>query len=303
VTVANSAKKKKNGIHPMEKHPYLEFFVLVVAWPVGLGFNFWKFIFGQVHGAPLFLLAVLLVMFMFIGLNQVSDLVVNRRQDYFEKKGKILQSRIIHDIIARKSLYFIVPPLVLLVIISATQQDRFLDNTLKNYGGEGLIFLLQASLGVMLIMDFTYIWPSIVLSEYKFSLARACILIISEKNLDRVSSLKYLLLALNSYNAYMQKTINLQIRDMDKIYDKVCRFTPNQTDNLVKSFCSHLDKDQMGILLALSDRFTDPSGSDQFLVRKLFGEKIKNLIGVIIPIVTIIVTLIGLILKAKSGQW
>jgi hypothetical protein len=88
-------------------------------------------------------------------------------------------------------------------------------------------------------------------------------------------------------------------RGLDKIYDKICRYDTLQRNNCLSSLYSHIHEDRLGMLSVLSDKFVDFSEPNQFLVRKFFGEELKNTVGILIPIVTIVVTIVGLKIEVR----
>jgi hypothetical protein len=107
-------------------------------------------------------------------------------------------------------------------------------------------------------------------------------------------------MGLSAYkNNFLQKNLGLNIKDLDKIYNKISCYSFNKRKHTVEKICTAFDSgDSLLPLEVLSSEFLKDPAIEQFLTSQKPSDKIKKMSDLIIPIITLIVSLIGVAIKA-----
>jgi hypothetical protein len=95
-------------------------------------------------------------------------------------------------------LYIILPPLILLIIL--TSLDLLLSGDSLEIVGTWFVVVIQLSLGLMLIMIIMNMIVAMVVKDYKFHLTKACMKVTIQKpDKNEIDTTNYIILGLNSY--------------------------------------------------------------------------------------------------------
>jgi hypothetical protein len=192
---------------------------------------------------------------------------------------------------AKTTLYLAVPALVILMVITGV---LFTIHIKELY-----ILNLIASLLISFCIT-AFIWLSVqnLKKEFRFRFARECIEL-STRESDEVKKMRYFKMGIDSYNKFLKRCLNLQISDVNTIFSKIiaCSSIENDSSSLLDSFIININNNKLEPLKCLSKRFFEQS-IEKLLIEQPLKEKIKNLTVFIIPIITVIISLFGLLMKS-----
>lgn len=135
----------------------------------------------------------------------------------------------------------------------------------------------------------------------KFNLyyAKGCFKIVSKETADEVERAKYFAIGLTWYNRFLKKNINLQINDVMKIYSKIITHSPLDTNKALISISQSFDsEDGLKPLRYLSAFFPDTEVG-QILTKETLRMRIKESSDLVIPIITVIITVITTFILKK----
>lgn len=132
--------------------------------------------------------------------------------------------------------------------------------------------------------------------EFRFYLARGYIRISSEKqsNFDRI---KYLFLALDSYNKFLIRKTKFGIKNIDKIFSDIMHTDVRKNDEMIKSINEHLSGQGMdlGIYLSKIYKVTD---TEQFFIRESLLQKLKTVATFLAATIPIVISIIQLFARS-----
>jgi hypothetical protein len=178
--------------------------------------------------------------------------------------------------------------------------SNFIGNDEINIFKDSIIFL-QLFFTIILMLSIISIFPSLFLTDFKLSIAKQYCNIALKKN-DEIEKAKYILYSLNWYNYYLRKTLDLQIKNKDKLLDNII-MNLNEKTNLLENINDALNKNELELIKILIQENSKNSTSNEentkepFLTKFTYADKIKGLSNFIIPITTVAISIIGLILK------
>lgn len=154
-----------------------------------------------------------------------------------------------------------------------------------------IIYYLRFYLFIIVLGAFLKLLFALAKPEFRLYFARGCFKIIRGKQ-NEADKMKYLIKGMNSYNKYIKRRVNLQMNELTKIYSKIGSTSPDERGKIIDSLSASFEKgsdnlEPMRILLPFS-KLTE----EEFLVEQRAREKIKDLYTLLLPVITITVTLI-----------
>jgi hypothetical protein len=128
-------------------------------------------------------------------------------------------------------------------------------------------------------------------AEFRLYFAIGCFRI-SQRRKDEGGKMRYLIKGLNSYNKYLKRCMNLQMEDLTKIYSKISSAPQEERKKIIESLSDFLERgnntlEPVRYLLTISK-----VPEEEFLIEQPLKQKIKEGYTLLIPVFTIIVTLI-----------
>jgi hypothetical protein len=134
--------------------------------------------------------------------------------------------------------------------------------------------------------------------EFNYYFAKACFKIILEKE-DAVEKIRYLILGISYYDKFLRKNLRTRIRDVEEIYSRLLSDPTLDRDKTTQLITEAFESDdKLKAIACLSSILTDVK-KEQFLVKAQFGQGLKNLLSIIMPILgTVLVAIIGYFTKA-----
>lgn len=176
--------------------------------------------------------------------------------------------------------------------------NTLLNPAILNTAGTGqevlplhIIYYLRFYLFIIVVGAFLKILFAIAKPEFRLYFAIGCFRIIQRKR-DEVVKMRYLIGGLNSYNKYLKRCMNLQMNDLTKIYSKISSAPKEERAKIIESLSDFLERgnntlEPVKYLLTISK-----IPEEEFLTEQQFKQKIKEGYTLLIPVFTIIVTLI-----------
>jgi hypothetical protein len=101
----------------------------------------------------------------------------------------------------------------------------------------------------------------------------------------------FLIMGLNSYNSYLRRYMNLQIKDIKKIYSKLATLSDQEKDASIAKIIGSFDSGDTLEPLRYLTQFKDPE-SDVFLVEEPIFDKIKTQVTYAIGVIPVVLTII-----------
>lgn len=126
-------------------------------------------------------------------------------------------------------------------------------------------------------------------NEFRLYYAKGCCGIISKKE-DKFEKIKYLSLALDSYNHYLRKNTKFQIRDIRRFKAKIIASTAKEEEEIIDSICKSLESDRLELARYIADSLKVPS--QELLINEPLSQKLKVsglILATAIPIVISII--------------
>jgi hypothetical protein len=219
---------------------------------------------------------------------------------YFMTRG--FQSAVTEFELVKKILYVAVPLLIFFAAINLIQIviDPFLHvkgiilpviNTEVFQGARMMIFL--AVLAGILKMVF-----ALTRRKFRLYFAKGC-LELMKKSKDEVEKMRYFTMALNSYDSYLKRNIDLQFNDVKQIIAKIAILPAkekNETMEIVgKGFDSNDTLEPVRYLATFFEQ-----KEQELLVEEPIQKKIKNQLTYAIGIVPVIITIAEFVIKNKG---
>ena len=127
---------------------------------------------------------------------------------------------------------------------------------------------------------------------FKLYLARGCFRIVSNKSSDEIDKAKYFMRGLIWYNRFLKNTINLQINNIDKICENMLIKSSLDYNATLLSIAKSFEDEKGFKPLRLISHLLPNAKGEKILTKELLRTKIQDASDLIIPIVTIIITII-----------
>ena len=159
----------------------------------------------------------------------------------------------------------------------------------------------QMLLTIVLAFSFLTLLPALFLTEFKISFARVCCKVALKKE-DELERAKYILLSLNWYNYYLRNSLDLQLNEKDKLFDNII-MKINENSYIIQDIDYALNKNKLELLKLLkllSENIysNDKEKTKEYLLTEFtYADKIRGLSNLIIPLITVAISVISLVLK------
>jgi hypothetical protein len=134
--------------------------------------------------------------------------------------------------------------------------------------------------------------------DFGFYLARAYFAVSSQKE-DSVKKFKYLRLALDTYNKFLERNLKLKIKDIMRIYSKIMSASTDQKIKMRESIAKAFqEEDKLELARQLSE-ISSLLDEEEFLVkeRTILSQQLKDILTIIIPA---IISIVGFIIAMLS---
>lgn len=132
--------------------------------------------------------------------------------------------------------------------------------------------------------------------DFGFYLSRAYFMVSSQKE-DGVEKFRYLTLALDTYNRFLERNLNLKIKDIMRIYSLIMSASVEQKIKIRESIGKALENDRLELARQLAEISKLPD-EEEFLKRErtLLNQRLKDILTIIIPAMISVVGFITAIL-------
>ena len=157
---------------------------------------------------------------------------------------------------------------------------------------------IQIYLMITIFFSFVYLISYILIKEHRLLFAKECIKIGLKKN-DQIEKTYYIIQSIKWYNEYIKNSLNIQLNNINRLFDKIVIETQNQEKLLIDMDNAMRDNNKLGnikILNAIYTKFVLPGTNfEPFIIEYTYLDKIKGFSNFIIPIIAIIISIIGVI--------
>jgi len=136
--------------------------------------------------------------------------------------------------------------------------------------------------------------------DFIYYFSKGCSMIISTTD-DESKKLAYLDLLLNSYNKYLEKTIKIKIKDIDKIYQNIIfLYLSEGKDSILLSIQKNVEKDNLSLFRFISTYILKDLSIDQILInpsfKELFIKRLRQTASILIVAIPLIISIISVYL-------
>lgn len=150
---------------------------------------------------------------------------------------------------------------------------------------------------IIVFEGYLRILPLLAVKRFNFYYAKTLVGIsLYGQKEDEVKRIKHLLVGIDSYRKYLRNRLGLDI-DSAKVYPKITTLVPEERNELIKSMHDAFseDADKLKPIVCLTTFLNIPS--TETLVKEHARDKIKQLSLLLIPIITVIISVFNLILR------
>ena len=174
-----------------------------------------------------------------------------------------------------------------------------LDGYIKFISSDSFGFPIRSMLTFIIIFEvYLRVLPSLAVKRFNFYYAKALVAnSLYEQKENEVKKIKHLLLGLDSYRKYLRNRLNLDINS-PKVYPKITALVSEDRNALIKSMYEAFseDTDKLKPVICLTTLLNIPA--EEILVKEHARDKIKQYSLLLIPIITVIISVFNLVLRS-----
>jgi hypothetical protein len=194
-----------------------------------------------------------------------------------------------------------VSALIILIIMEGTKS--YLQIPITEFNNDVLNALVTLASDIMYGAQFffitftleslSYLFLSFSKNEFKYEFARKSAELSERSSVDETERTKYILIAIRWYDNYIRGLLHIHIKNKDRTINKIIKLLhyDNQILNEISSDLKQ-DYDKLKLMKSLEYKFRDRN-EDYFTEYTSF-ERIKGMSEFTIPIVTVIISIIGI---------
>jgi hypothetical protein len=250
---------------------------------------------------------IIFIIFSLIALKRIMSIrTKNQQERYLENifKSSSLEQEIKKYHNAKSRIFYSVIILSIIIFIILLQSSLFNTNNSISIHHisiftNNIILMFKESTTIaqiffifILVDSLFELIPSLFIKDFKFFFAKQCSKIAMHKN-DEVEKISYILQSLDCYNKYLENSLGLQIKDRNKIFDKIIMELSSADNNFIDVIYNAYDKGKLELIRVLYKK----NITDIVLAEFTFLNKMRGLSDLIIPIITVAISIIGLMLK------
>ena len=244
---------------------------------------------------------IILYLYLTNALQDVNLSTVFQKDDTFNRLNATMAAKMSELNITAK------PPIEQYKLIKAFEKDkdfREIQNRLSKRSDELVHSVFPLFFLIDPIFQIIFLIPSIPISimvklllqhskrQFRFYYAKGCFKIVLKETTSEIDKAKFLRIGLNWYNKYLKKNLGLKINDTDKILSKIVFYYPLNKNYILTSICEAFDSKNE--LEPLRQMFTSQLNikSDTLLTKERLRTRLQESSDLLIPIITIIITII-----------
>lgn len=228
----------------------------------------------------------------------ISAVRIKTEED-FKKRG--FDALVIEFEIVKKILIVTIPILgVLTVYIFLEVTTSFLHWNTDGLSSDSFflpVFYLQFLVYDIVIGAGLRFLTQIAKKEFRFYLAKGYCIIATKKE-DEFEKSRYLSLALESYNKYVRRRSEVEIKDIKKIYSRFLYADDEEKNQIIKSICESLEGDRLKLARYLSSVYKVPE--TEFFVSESITQKLEKVGTLLVVAIPIIISIIQFYISATT---
>jgi hypothetical protein len=217
------------------------------------------------------------------------------KDNYFKRRG--FENVVIEYQHIKKIFHISLLPFIISLFFYITIIILSIKSALPFIANSDIIFILLS----VIVMGAGVLFKELCFflkKEFRYYFAKGCFRIATTEE-DEGKKLTYLDLMLDSYNKYLERTIKIKIKDLDKIYQNIIFVYINRKNEcILSSIKKAIEGNKLDLFQYILATFLKTSDIDQFLIKVsskyLFIKKLKQVgsfFVVAIPIAISIITL------------
>lgn len=196
-------------------------------------------------------------------------------------------------------ILFVAVPLLIFFMIIPTIHANTLDKYSKFLSSDRLNFTIRSMLTSIIIFEaYLHLVPLLAVKRFNFYYAKTLVAnSLYEQKEDEVKRIKHLFAGIDSYRKYLRNRLDLDINSPE-VYPKITTLVSEDRNTLIKSMYEAFseDVDKLKPVICLTTILNIPA--EKILVKQHTRDKIKQHSLLFIPMVTVIVSVFNLVLRA-----
>ena len=276
--------------------------LIALRWQAAIiGGSILYFILEYLFGYVIHIVAIRVIFFFgFAGVLVALTYLLIRR---FNKYLPLSEHLIISYNLSFKILFIAVALLIFFMVTSSIDIKVLgdypkLKGYIKYLSSDPFKFPIRSMLAFIIVFEaYLRVVPLIAVKRFNFYYAKTLVGIsLYGQKEDEVKRIKHLLVGIDSYRKYLRNRLGLDI-DSAKVYPKITTLVPEDRNALIKSMYEAFsqDADKLKPIVCLTT-FLNIS-SAEILIKEHARDKIKQLSLLLIPIVTVMISIFNLVLR------
>jgi hypothetical protein len=223
-------------------------------------------------------------------------------EKYFRARG--FETAVVEYEYVKKILYIAIPilifstiiPFIATAITALGPPIGYISSLNSTPVLKGLLYYAQLYSFLIVIAGLFKIIIAIARKKFRLFFARGCFKIMQRQE-DEVQKMGYFIKGLNSYNSYLRRHLNIQIKDIKKIYSIIISAPVHDKNevvgNISQAFIYNRLEDDTLLPVRYLYKILNAPETEQFLTEQSAVNKIKEwsaIAAVLIPLVISIIT-------------
>jgi hypothetical protein len=121
-----------------------------------------------------------------------------------------------------------------------------------------------------------------------------CIIAAKKEDENELDKLEYLFAALDSYNKYLRRHSQIEIKDIKRIYAAILMAETNEKNQMIKSIYESLQGNRLKLAKYLNSTFKVPE--TEFLAAESIAQRLKVVGTILVAAIPIIISIVQLAL-------
>jgi hypothetical protein len=270
--------------------------LIVIRWQAAIfGISIFYYVLEYLFNFGIHVTAIRVYFFIgFSSLILIGTYMIVRR---FNKYLPLSEHIILSYNLSLKILFIAVTLLIFFMIIPAIHANT-LDKYSKFLSLDRFNFAIRSILTSIIFFEaYLRVMPLLAIKHFNFYYAKTLVgNSLYEQKENEVKRIKHLFVGINSYRKFLRNRLDLDI-DSVKVYPKITALVPEERNELIKSVYEAFseDKDKLKPIVCLKTFLNLPA--QEVLVKEHTRDKIKQLSLLLIPIITVIISVIKLVIE------
>jgi hypothetical protein len=201
-----------------------------------------------------------------------------------------------HYTFSKVVVYVATALLIIFLAISFAKLDSLLIGFFEPWLGNTFVIRMELGLSVLISAEIYNLVPIVIIKDFRFYYGKKWVKDSLEIK-DEVKRTRSFITGLNWYTRYLRQNLNFQINEV-QVYPRIISLGTIERNQLIEAVCKAFeDFDKLKPINCLSTHMQIPQ-TEQILVPIRLLAKITQLSGLMIPIFTVIISIINFFVKS-----